>query len=57
MVDLDSKIFLASFDNPLDYDHALTGPWLILDHYLVDHSWDPSFRASSNLPPKILVWI
>ncbi|CAN0843762.1 hypothetical protein LINGRAHAP2_LOCUS4029 [Linum grandiflorum] len=58
MVDLDNEIFLASFENSLDYDHALTGgPWLILDHYLVVHTWDPSFRASSNLPPKMVVWI
>ncbi|CAN0829090.1 hypothetical protein LINGRAHAP2_LOCUS1045 [Linum grandiflorum] len=58
MVDLDNEIFLASFENPLDYDHALTGgPWMILDHYLVVHSWDPSFRASSNLPPKMVVWV
>ncbi|CAN0904003.1 hypothetical protein LINGRAHAP2_LOCUS22833 [Linum grandiflorum] len=55
MVDLDNEIFLASFENLQDYDHALTGgPWLILDHYLVVHTWDPSFRASSNLPPKMV---
>ncbi|CAN0917853.1 hypothetical protein LINGRAHAP2_LOCUS30550 [Linum grandiflorum] len=58
MADLEDEIFLASFDNPLDYDRALTGgPWLILDHYLVVHSCDPSFRASSNFPPKIVIWI
>ncbi|CAN0884557.1 hypothetical protein LINGRAHAP2_LOCUS14876 [Linum grandiflorum] len=36
MVDLDHDVFLASFDNTQDYDHARTGgPWMILDHYLV----------------------
>ncbi|CAN0837370.1 hypothetical protein LINGRAHAP2_LOCUS1784 [Linum grandiflorum] len=30
---------------------------MILDHYLVVHSWDPSFRASCNLPPKMVVWV
>ncbi|CAN0858626.1 hypothetical protein LINGRAHAP2_LOCUS7367 [Linum grandiflorum] len=58
MVDLDNDVFLAHFDNPQDYDHALTGgPWMILEHYLVCHSWDPSFRVSSDLPAKIVVWV
>ncbi|CAN0925666.1 hypothetical protein LINGRAHAP2_LOCUS34889 [Linum grandiflorum] len=58
MVDLYNEIFLASFENPMDYDIALTGgPWMILDHYLVVHSRDPSFHASSNLPPEMIVWI
>ncbi|CAN0825622.1 hypothetical protein LINGRAHAP2_LOCUS458 [Linum grandiflorum] len=58
MVDLDNEIFLVHFDNPQDYDHALTGgPWMILDHYLVCHGWDPSFRASSDLPPKMVIWV
>ncbi|CAN0925665.1 hypothetical protein LINGRAHAP2_LOCUS34889 [Linum grandiflorum] len=36
MVDLYNEIFLASFENPMDYDIALTGgPWMILDHYLM----------------------
>ncbi|CAN1222363.1 hypothetical protein LINGRAPRIM_LOCUS554, partial [Linum grandiflorum] len=57
MVDLDNYVFLATFDNPHDYDNALTGgPWMMLDHYLVVHSWDPSFRVSSNLPAKMVVW-
>ncbi|CAN0872967.1 hypothetical protein LINGRAHAP2_LOCUS10241 [Linum grandiflorum] len=58
MVDLDNEVFLAHFDNPEDYDHALTGgPWMILDHYLVCHSWDPSFRVSSDLPARMVVWV
>ncbi|CAN0913443.1 hypothetical protein LINGRAHAP2_LOCUS27927 [Linum grandiflorum] len=58
MVDLDHDVFLVSFDNPQDYDHALTGgPWMILDHYLVCHGWDPSFRVSANLPSRMVVWI
>ncbi|CAN0913332.1 hypothetical protein LINGRAHAP2_LOCUS27857 [Linum grandiflorum] len=36
MVDLESEVFLASFDDPIDYLHALSGgPWTILGHYLV----------------------
>ncbi|CAN0915195.1 hypothetical protein LINGRAHAP2_LOCUS28987 [Linum grandiflorum] len=34
MVDLESEVFLAIFEDPADYFHALTGgPWTILDHY------------------------
>ncbi|CAN0921042.1 hypothetical protein LINGRAHAP2_LOCUS32396 [Linum grandiflorum] len=58
MVDLDNDVFLAHFDHPQDYDHALTGgPWMILDHYLVCHSWEPSFRVSSDLPARMVVWV
>ncbi|CAN0892044.1 hypothetical protein LINGRAPRIM_LOCUS124, partial [Linum grandiflorum] len=58
MVGLDNDMVLASFENPSDYDFALTsGPWMILNHYLVVHSWDPSFPASKNLPPKMVVWV
>nr|AER92589.1 hypothetical protein [Linum usitatissimum] len=57
MTDLDNEIFLVSFDNPQDYDFALTGgPSMILEHYLVCHGWDASFRASANLPPKMVVF-
>ncbi|CAN0893219.1 hypothetical protein LINGRAHAP2_LOCUS18026 [Linum grandiflorum] len=57
MVDLDNEVFLVNFDHPQDYDKALTeGPWMILEHYLICHSWDPSFCVSSNLPPKMVVW-
>ncbi|CAN0881373.1 hypothetical protein LINGRAHAP2_LOCUS14200 [Linum grandiflorum] len=30
---------------------------MILDHYLVVHSWDPSFRITPNLPPRMVVWV
>ncbi|CAN0920410.1 hypothetical protein LINGRAHAP2_LOCUS32032 [Linum grandiflorum] len=34
MVDLESEVFLAIFEDASDYFHALTGgPWTILDHY------------------------
>ncbi|CAN0925860.1 hypothetical protein LINGRAHAP2_LOCUS34987 [Linum grandiflorum] len=58
MVDLDNDVFLAFFDLPQDYNSALLGgPWMILDHYLVVHSWDPSFRITPDLPPKMVVWV
>ncbi|CAN0925790.1 hypothetical protein LINGRAHAP2_LOCUS34957 [Linum grandiflorum] len=35
MVDLESDVFLATFDDSHDYFHALTGaPWMILGYYL-----------------------
>ncbi|CAN1177318.1 hypothetical protein LINPERHAP2_LOCUS33037 [Linum perenne] len=33
------------------------GPWLILEHYLIVHKWDPNFRVSDKLPSKMVVWI
>ncbi|CAN0899344.1 hypothetical protein LINGRAHAP2_LOCUS20222 [Linum grandiflorum] len=58
MVDLESEVFLATFDDSTDYFRALTGgPWTILGHYLVVFAWDPTFRVSDDLPQKMVVWI
>ncbi|CAN0920412.1 hypothetical protein LINGRAHAP2_LOCUS32032 [Linum grandiflorum] len=58
MVDLESEVFLAIFEDASDYFHALTGgPWTILDHYLAVFTWDPQFRVSDDLPQKMGVWI
>ncbi|CAN0881371.1 hypothetical protein LINGRAHAP2_LOCUS14200 [Linum grandiflorum] len=58
LVDLDNYVFLAFFELSQDYNSALLGgPWMILDHYLVVHSWDPSFRITPNLPPRMVVWV
>ncbi|CAN0920947.1 hypothetical protein LINGRAHAP2_LOCUS32342 [Linum grandiflorum] len=58
MVDLESEVFLAIFEDSSDYFHALTGgPWTILDHYLAVFAWDLQFRVSDDLPQKMVVWI
>ncbi|CAN0856754.1 hypothetical protein LINGRAHAP2_LOCUS6578 [Linum grandiflorum] len=58
MVDLESEVFLAIFEDSSDYFHALTGgPWIILDHYLAVFTWDPQFRVSVDLSQKMVVWI
>ncbi|CAN0881639.1 hypothetical protein LINGRAHAP2_LOCUS14353 [Linum grandiflorum] len=58
MVDLKSEVFLASFEDSNDYFHALSGgPWTILGHYLIAFAWDPQFRVSDDLPPRMVVWI
>ncbi|CAN0915196.1 hypothetical protein LINGRAHAP2_LOCUS28987 [Linum grandiflorum] len=58
MVDLESEVFLAIFEDPADYFHALTGgPWTILDHYLTVFAWDAKFRVSDDLPQKMVVWV
>ncbi|CAN0917044.1 hypothetical protein LINGRAHAP2_LOCUS30064 [Linum grandiflorum] len=58
MVDLESKVFLATFDDSSDYFQALSGgPWMILGHYLTVFAWDAQFRISDALPQKMVVWI
>ncbi|CAN0906723.1 hypothetical protein LINGRAHAP2_LOCUS24417 [Linum grandiflorum] len=58
MVDLESEVFLAIFEDPNDYFQALTGgPWTILDHYLTVFTWDTNFRVSDDLPQKMVVWV
>ncbi|CAN0836846.1 hypothetical protein LINGRAHAP2_LOCUS1628 [Linum grandiflorum] len=58
MVDLESEVFLASFEDSHDYFHALSGgPWTILGHYLVAFAWDPLFRVTDDLPQRMVVWI
>ncbi|CAN1849891.1 Uncharacterized protein At4g02000 [Linum perenne] len=58
IVDLDRNCFLVKFAIEQDYFKALTGgPWLILDHYLVVHQWEQSFRVTNDLPKKMVVWV
>ncbi|CAN1138426.1 hypothetical protein LINPERHAP2_LOCUS10678, partial [Linum perenne] len=58
IVDLDKSCFLVKFSVEQDYFKALTGgPWILLDHSLVVHQWDPSFRVSNDLPKKMVAWI
>ncbi|CAN1126812.1 hypothetical protein LINPERHAP2_LOCUS3653 [Linum perenne] len=58
VIDVDLDCFLVRFGNERDYFKALTGgPWMILDHYLIVQQWDPSFRVSSKLPSKMVVWV
>ncbi|CAN1289104.1 Uncharacterized protein At4g02000, partial [Linum perenne] len=47
-----------SFSIEQDYFKALTGgPWILLDHHLAIHQWDPSFRVSNELPKKLVAWV
>ncbi|CAN1152494.1 hypothetical protein LINPERHAP2_LOCUS18778 [Linum perenne] len=49
---------MVKFANDQDYFKALTGgPWMILDHYLIVHQWDPSFRVVNDLPKKMVAWV
>ncbi|CAN1170990.1 hypothetical protein LINPERHAP2_LOCUS29303 [Linum perenne] len=58
IVDLDRNCFLVKFANEQDYFKALTGgPWMLLDHYLIVHQWDRSFRVADDLPKKMVVWV
>ncbi|CAN1152495.1 hypothetical protein LINPERHAP2_LOCUS18778, partial [Linum perenne] len=58
IVDLDKNCFMVKFANDQDYFKALTGgPWMILDHYLIVHQWDPSFRVVNDLPKKMVAWV
>ncbi|CAN1744110.1 hypothetical protein LINPERHAP1_LOCUS2009 [Linum perenne] len=58
IVDLDRNCFLVKFANEQDYFKALTGgPWMLLDHYLIVHQWDRSFRVVEDLPKKMVVWV
>ncbi|CAN1846190.1 hypothetical protein LINPERHAP1_LOCUS38123 [Linum perenne] len=58
IVDLDKDCFMFKFTNEQDYFKALTGgPWTILDHYLIVHQWDQSFRVANDLPRKMVVWV
>ncbi|CAN1172053.1 hypothetical protein LINPERHAP1_LOCUS22606, partial [Linum perenne] len=58
IVDLNKNCFLVKFSNEHDYLKDLTGsPWMILDHYLVVHHWDPPFRVSNELPKKMVAWV
>ncbi|CAN1787258.1 hypothetical protein LINPERHAP1_LOCUS17568 [Linum perenne] len=58
IVDLDKSCFLVKFSVEQDYFKALTGgPWILMDHYLVIHQWDPSFRVSNELPKRMVAWV
>ncbi|CAN1835838.1 hypothetical protein LINPERHAP1_LOCUS34552 [Linum perenne] len=58
IVDLDRSCFLVKFSLEQDYFKALTGgPWVLLDHYLIVHQWDQSFRVSNDMPQKMVVWV
>ncbi|CAN1192292.1 hypothetical protein LINPERHAP2_LOCUS41475, partial [Linum perenne] len=49
---------LVKFSIEQDYLKALIGGvWILLDHYLVVHRWDPSFRVSNDLLKKMVVWV
>ncbi|CAN1750211.1 hypothetical protein LINPERHAP1_LOCUS3969 [Linum perenne] len=58
IVDLDKNCFMVKFANDQDYFKALMGgSWMILDHYLIVHQWDPYFRVSDDLPKKMVAWV
>ncbi|CAN1826422.1 hypothetical protein LINPERHAP1_LOCUS31541 [Linum perenne] len=58
IVDLDKSCFLVKFAVEQDYYKALTGGhWILLDHYLIAHQWEPSFRVSNDLPKKMVAWV
>ncbi|CAN1775312.1 hypothetical protein LINPERHAP1_LOCUS13284 [Linum perenne] len=58
IVDLDKSCFLIMFSIEQDYYKALTGgPWILLDHYLVVHQWEPSFQVSNDMPKKMVAWV
>ncbi|CAN1725724.1 hypothetical protein LINPERHAP1_LOCUS213 [Linum perenne] len=49
---------MVKFANDQDYFKALTGgPWMFLDHYLIVHQWDHSFRVSNDMPKKMVAWV
>ncbi|CAN1732234.1 hypothetical protein LINPERHAP1_LOCUS1540 [Linum perenne] len=50
IVDLGKSCFLVKFSVEQDCFKALTGgSWILLDHYLVVHQWEPSFRVLTSL--------
>ncbi|CAN1732122.1 hypothetical protein LINPERHAP1_LOCUS1478 [Linum perenne] len=58
VIDVDMDCYLVRFGEEKDYFKALTGgPWMIFKHYLIVQQWDPSFRVSTKLPSKMVVWV
>ncbi|CAN1790105.1 hypothetical protein LINPERHAP1_LOCUS18708 [Linum perenne] len=58
IIDLDKNCFMVKFASDQDYFKALTGgPWMILDHYLIVHQWDSSFRISNDMLKKMVAWV
>ncbi|CAN1184329.1 hypothetical protein LINPERHAP2_LOCUS36912, partial [Linum perenne] len=47
----------SSPSNKITLRRLRGGPWILLDHYLVVHQWDPSFRVSNDLPKRMVAWI
>ncbi|CAN0919041.1 hypothetical protein LINGRAHAP2_LOCUS31226 [Linum grandiflorum] len=59
-----SESFRAKLCEPLKQTLVLRligkktgGPWIILGHYLVVFSWEPTFRVSDDLLSRMVVWI
>lgn len=58
IVDMANEYFLVHFSACEDYNHALfEGPWLVADHYLIVHRWEPMFLQHAEISKKIAVWI
>ncbi|CAN1159558.1 hypothetical protein LINPERHAP2_LOCUS22784 [Linum perenne] len=58
VIDVDMNCYLVRFGEENDYFRTLTGgPWMIFEHYLVVQQWDSSFRVSTKLPSKMVVWV
>ncbi|XP_021728788.1 uncharacterized protein LOC110695869 [Chenopodium quinoa] len=58
IIDLGKDVYLFRFYVLDDYERALlSGPWFILDHYLMITKWKPNFRPSMNPFNRMTVWI
>ena len=57
-VNLGNDYFLIKFYCSDDYDKVLhRGPWFIGNHFLAIKPWEPYFRASSDNPTSVAVWV
>ncbi|KAL4304140.1 hypothetical protein GQ457_10G010950 [Hibiscus cannabinus] len=58
LIDLDSNYFLVRFEDPRDYELALTeGPWTLFGCYLTVQPWSRSFSTSEKHPSHVVVWV
>lgn len=57
LIDLTNDCYIAKFTKKSDYEGAmLNGPWVVSDHYLHVHRWEPNFMAKTATIDSLLVW-
>lgn len=52
IITLDNEYFLAKFSDSDDYEHALKGPCMIVDHYLMVRRWCLDFDPYTDILDK-----
>lgn len=58
LVALDDEYFLVKFNSVDDYEFAkYSGPWMILEHYLIVKDWKPNFDPKSDTTEKVIMWV